>query len=130
MASTELILEAILIVGVSGAAFLSTSVDNLFLLIGFFASPQIRTRQAILGYLSAVVLVLLIGLAAAYAADFVPGRHIGYLGAVPIALGVLGVIRMTRQRGAAPVAQTSVAGGALSVGAGCCVWGALIGCGP
>lgn len=47
--------ETFVIMGVAASAFLSTNVDNLFLLLGYFAAPKVKPRNVVLGYLGAVV---------------------------------------------------------------------------
>lgn len=108
--------ESVLIIGLAVATFLSTSVDNLFLLVGFLTSPGFRARSAIVGYTGAMVLVLSAGLAASYAADFAPGRYAGYLGVVPVAMGVTRLYKAVRQKGSVESVSQPLARGALSVG--------------
>lgn len=109
--------EAVIIVGLAMATFLSTSVDNLLLLVGFLGSPGFRVRSMVVGYVGAVLLVLAVGLAVSYAADFAPNRYAGYLGLVPIGMGIARLYRVLRHRGdPAEVAVTPVTRGALSVG--------------
>lgn len=88
--------EAIVVIGLTIGAFVSTSLDNLFLLLGFMSGLAGRPRNAALGYVGAMLLVLFLGLAASYGADLFPGRYASYLGFVPLALGLsrmVGAIR-------------------------------------
>ncbi len=109
--------EAVTIISLAIATFVSTNVDNLFLLVGFLGSPGFRVRNMVVGYVGAVVLVLAVGLAISYAADFAPNRYAGYLGLVPIGMGVARLYRVLRYRdGPAEVGAMPVTRGALSVG--------------
>jgi cadmium resistance protein CadD (predicted permease) len=96
------------------ATFVSTSIDNLLLLVGFLTSPGFRARSVIVGYLTSMITVLGIGIAASYVADFAPNRYAGYLGLLPIAMGVTQLYKVVRLGGAQeavrqPVAQSAVA---------------------
>ena len=66
------VLEAIAIIGLTVAAFVSTGMDNLLLLIGFKGQPSVSDRHVNLGFPGAFLLILLIGFGASYAADFLP----------------------------------------------------------
>lgn len=80
--------EAVTIIGVTVAAFVSTGMDNLLLLIGFKGQEGARDRDVTLGFLGAFLLLLLMGFAASYVADVFPRQYVGYLGVVPIAMGI------------------------------------------
>ena len=95
--------DAIAIIGLTGAAFVSTGVDNLLLLIGFKGQPAVSDRHVNIGFLGAFLLILSIGFAASYAADLLPGRYASYLGAVPLTMGVFRLFRVLRSRGGGPI---------------------------
>ena len=75
--------------------FVTTNVDDIFVLVGFFSDPKFRPRQIALGQLA--------GLAALYGTSVVfsllslvvAPAWIGFLGVLPIAIG-LGKIRELR----------------------------------
>lgn len=91
--------DSLAIVGIALAAFVSTNLDNLFLLVGFLAGSKGRSLRVHFGFVLAIFVILLIGVAAAGAADFVPAHYAGWLGVVPLAMGILGLIRLLRNRG-------------------------------
>ena len=80
--------EVLIMIGVSAAAFVSTSLDNLFLLMGLMAGSRLRTRDAALGYGLALALVLSIGVAGSYAADRVADDALRALGLIPLTMGI------------------------------------------
>jgi cadmium resistance protein CadD (predicted permease) len=80
--------EVIVIAGVALAAFVSTSADNLVLLASLVGRARAQQRRVILGYVTAVAVVAVTGLAVARAADVVDPRWLGYLGVVPLLMGV------------------------------------------
>jgi cadmium resistance protein CadD (predicted permease) len=121
--------ELIVIAGLAAATFVSTSIDNLLLLVGFFTSPGFRARGVVLGYVGSVIAVLGVGFAASYAADFAPNRYAGYLGLVPILMGVTQLYKAVRGgdmpeglshpavQGAGPVGLVMLANSGDSLGA-------------
>jgi cadmium resistance protein CadD (predicted permease) len=84
------------IVGVALAAFVSTNLDNLFLLVGFLAASKGRTLRVHAGFILAIVVILAVGVSAAGAADFAPARYAGWLGVIPIAMGLHSLVRLFR----------------------------------
>ncbi|HEY7066722.1 MAG TPA: cadmium resistance transporter [Chloroflexota bacterium] len=69
------------------AAFVSTNVDGLLVLMIFFADAEIAPPQIVAGQLVATVLWIAISVAASAAAVTLPTRWLALLGIIPIALG-------------------------------------------
>ena len=90
--------DSLVIVGVALAAFVATNLDNLFFLVAFLADAKGRTLRVHAGFLLGIVAILLVGVGAARAADFAPARYVGWLGIVPIALGLHSLERLLRGR--------------------------------
>ncbi len=93
------------VTGLAVASFVSTSLDNFTLLLGFFADDEYPKRQVAGGYALSVVLVLLLAWGASAAVEMVPPGYLGYLGVVPLGLGLVGLYRLLRHAGPAAVAQ-------------------------
>ncbi|MEJ2504179.1 MAG: cadmium resistance transporter [Gemmatimonadota bacterium] len=108
--------EILAIIGLTVAAFVSTGVDNLLLLVGFKGQPAAKDAVVNLAFLGAFLVVLLIGFSASFAADVVPARYIGYLGAVPLTLGVVQLVQAVRGRAGGPAVAPSEAAGPWTVG--------------
>ena len=72
----------------AGVTFVSTSFDNLLLLLGFFSHPSFRRGEVVRGYVGTVLLVALAAGLLGAAARFAPVRSLGWLGLVPIGLGI------------------------------------------
>lgn len=89
-------LDALIIVVLSTFAFMSTSLDNLLLLLGFMSHPQAQIRGIRVGYLAATGLVLMLSFATAYGAHMIPEEGVHYLGVVPIAFGLFGLWQLLR----------------------------------
>ena len=80
-------------------AFVGTNLDNLLALSGQLATTEhSRHRRIIEGQVAATVVLLAFSALAGVAFATVPGRLLGLLGLVPIALGVRAVVLLLRQR--------------------------------
>ena len=104
--------EVAIIVGVSIVAFVSTSLDNLFLLMGIIAGSGMRTRTVAAGYVASLACVLALGLALSYTVDPATDRWLRWLGVVPFSMGLI------RLRQAATPDDGSAIDGVPSGGAG------------
>jgi cadmium resistance protein CadD (predicted permease) len=77
-----------LLVGVGIAAFVSTNIDDLLILMAFFATPRFPPFQIVLGQyigMRSLIAVCLLGLLIALV---VPRNLIGLIGLFPIAIGI------------------------------------------
>lgn len=68
--------------------FVATNIDDIFLLVGFFADRRFRAREVVVGQYLGMVALIAVSLVAALAALVTPHRYVGLLGLVPIAIGV------------------------------------------
>jgi len=70
------------------SAFISTNLDDLFILAAFFANPEFKAKDVVLGqYLGFIVLLTASSLA--YFAQFIiPSNWISLLGFIPIIIGI------------------------------------------
>jgi len=81
------------------AGFVATSGDNLVILLGLYGGRTYRSRDVFVGYVGAVGLVVVVGRLAAALAHQAPSGLIGYLGVVPLVLGVKQLFDLGRRRG-------------------------------
>ena len=79
---------ALELAGIALTAFLSTNVDNLLLLTVLLSQPVQTKHTVFVGYVGAVLVVVAAGLIASRLADAVPNEWLGYLGIVPLAMGL------------------------------------------
>ena len=108
--------ELVAVVGLSSLTFVSTSFDNFTLLLGFFADDEYPRRQVVGGYLVAVVVVLLGAWTASAAVEQAPSTYLGYLGLIPLTLGLVGLYRLVRFAGpSVPAAEPTATKGFLPV---------------
>jgi cadmium resistance protein CadD (predicted permease) len=75
-------------IGLAVVVFASSNIDNLFVLLGFFADPRFGARQVALGQYLGVAALLAVSTIASLAALLVPSPYIGLLGLVPLGIGV------------------------------------------
>jgi cadmium resistance protein CadD (predicted permease) len=84
-------------------AFLATDIDDLFVLVAFFAKAAIRPRQVVLGQFAGIAFLLAASALAMLSRLVVPVPVVGLLGFLPIAFGIReGVEVASERRGAAP----------------------------
>lgn len=73
---------------VSVVAFASTNVDDIFVLLGFFAAPHFRARHVVLGQYLGISALVAVSLVCSLIALVIPPAYIGLLGLLPIGIGV------------------------------------------
>jgi len=80
------------------ALFASTNVDDIFVLVAFFADTRFRARDIVLGQLLGIFTLTAGSFALSLAALAIPGKWVGYLGLLPVALGLRMAWRAFRRR--------------------------------
>jgi cadmium resistance protein CadD (predicted permease) len=78
----------------STGAFISTNIDDLFLLVGFFSDQSFPRAHVFAGQILGMAAIVAISLATASAALAISPAHIGLLGAAPIVIGVAKLLRL------------------------------------
>ncbi len=90
--------DILTIIAITAATFATTNLDNLGLLLALFADEGFQARDILLGYTLAALLVAGTAYGASTAVELAPARYLGYLGLVPIAMGVLRAYELVRPR--------------------------------
>ena len=83
--------------GVGIAAFVSTNIDDLLILMAFFATPKFSPFQIVLGQyigMGSLIVVSLLGLLIALV---VPRNLIGLIGLFPIAIGIKELLELHKK---------------------------------
>ena len=77
--------------------FISTNIDDLFLLSAFFADPRLRYRSIVAGQYVGISILVVASVLAALLALVFPDGWVALLGAVPLTMGVgkLAALRAT-----------------------------------
>src|SRR5579872_6069106 len=96
-------------------AFLTTNIDNLLLLILLFSQPNYRKRHVVAGQYLGFFVILLVSTLGFFGKFLLPLAWIGFLGFVPIILGLRRVRELlwkrTRKQEEAGTANTYVKAG-------------------
>ncbi|MFK0166671.1 cadmium resistance transporter [Rhizobium sp. NPDC090279] len=74
--------------GVAIVMFASTNIDDIFVLLGFFADPKFRARQIVIGQYLGIGLLYGISVVASLLVLVIPATYIGLLGFAPIYFGI------------------------------------------
>ena len=101
-------LDLVLVFGVVVSAFVATNLDNLVLLVALFSRYSDRQLEVALGYLLSMILIGSLAWAVGTLATSVSVQYLGFLGIVPVAIGIVGVVRLFRRRGV--VSDPAIAG--------------------
>jgi cadmium resistance protein CadD (predicted permease) len=106
-------------VGAAVGMFAGTNVDDIIVLTVLFLSARATGRprpwQIWTGQYLGIAGLIAISAIAALGLAVVPDRWVGLLGLVPLALGVRGLVRAVRNRGAGGEAPPAVASGLFTV---------------
>ena len=83
-----MVLDFPTLVGVGIAAFVSTNIDDLFILMVFFATPRFPSSQIVLGQYIGMGSLIGVSLAGSLITLVLPRNLIGLIGLFPIAVGI------------------------------------------
>jgi cadmium resistance protein CadD (predicted permease) len=72
----------------STGAFVSTNIDDLFLLVGFFSDRSFSRGHVFAGQILGMAIIVAISLAAASAVVAISPQYVGLLGLAPIVIGL------------------------------------------
>jgi cadmium resistance protein CadD (predicted permease) len=78
----------------------TTNLDDLFVLIGFFSDPTFRPRQVAVGQFLGIAALYAVSVAASLLALVVSPAYIGFLGMMPIFIGLKKICELGRDVGA------------------------------
>jgi cadmium resistance protein CadD (predicted permease) len=86
--------------GLAVVLFVSTNIDDVFVLLGFFADRKFKLRQIVVGQFLGIAALYAASVVASLISLVIPPAYIGLLGLAPIAIG-LKMAWELRRRGAA-----------------------------
>jgi cadmium resistance transport/sequestration family protein len=78
-------------------AFVSTNIDDIFILTLFFGSKRFKPREIIIGQYLGIITLVAISFIASLAGLIIDKMYIGLLGLIPIYLGIKGLIELFRK---------------------------------
>ncbi len=85
------------LLGLAIALFASTNVDDLFVLLGFFSDPKLRTRDIVVGQYAGIATLFGLSVAASLLSFVIPRAYIGLLGVFPILIGAKKLMELFRE---------------------------------
>ncbi len=94
-------IETISVAGVAGVSFASTNLDNLAIVSAYAAKSGFRSLFVKATFALVCLMVLLVSLALAQAAEALPREGIRYLGLIPMAIGAYHLVKLMRRRAGA-----------------------------
>jgi cadmium resistance protein CadD (predicted permease) len=86
------------LIGIAIVLFASTNVDDVFVLVGFFADRRFRTRDTVLGQYVGIAALFSASVAASLLSLVIPRAYIGLLGVIPILIGGKKLFELYQQR--------------------------------
>lgn len=76
------------LIGQAVGLFISTDLDDVLVLLGFFADPRFRIRQIIAGQFIGIAILYAVSVVGSWVSLIMPRAFVGLLGLVPIAMGL------------------------------------------
>ena len=81
-------MEILVLLVIAGSAFIATNLDDLFLLMAFFSSPNFKNRDVVLGQYLGISTLIVISSLAYFFQIIIPSSWLGLLGVFPILIGL------------------------------------------
>jgi cadmium resistance protein CadD (predicted permease) len=78
--------------------FASTNVDDLVVLVGFFADPKFRPRDVVAGQYAGLAFLFGVSAAGALLSLVIPNAYLGLLGILPILIGIRKLVALRHER--------------------------------
>lgn len=75
-------------IGIAIGLFVSTNIDDVFVLLGFFADPRFKVRQVVVGQYVGIGVLYGISVVGSLIGLILPPEYVGLLGLVPIGIGL------------------------------------------
>src|ERR671916_2851723 len=85
------------VLGIGVTAFVATNIDDLLILIAFFANSHFPLSQIVLGQYAGMGALLAIGIVGSLIALIVPNNLIGLIGIFPIAIGTKELLELRKK---------------------------------
>jgi cadmium resistance protein CadD (predicted permease) len=93
----EIVLDFPALVGIGIAAYVSTNIDDLFILMVFFATPRFTSSQIVLGQYLGMGSLMVVSLAGSLVTLLLPHSLIGLIGLFPIAIGIKELLELRKK---------------------------------
>lgn len=76
------------LVGQAVVLFISTDLDDVFVLLGFFADPRFRMREIVAGQFIGIAILYAVSVVGSWVSLVMRPAFVGFLGLVPITMGL------------------------------------------
>ena len=86
------------LVGLAIALFVSTNVDDLLVLVGFFADPTFRDHEVVFGQYAGIAALFAVSVVASLLSLVIPRAYLGLLGIAAILIGAKKLLDLLRGR--------------------------------
>jgi cadmium resistance transport/sequestration family protein len=90
------ILMETLIILTAISAFVSTNLDDMFLLVAFFANPEFKAKDVVLGQYLGFIVLLTVSSLAYFVQFIIPSNWISLLGVIPIMIGIRSLLHLKK----------------------------------
>src|ERR687894_3327139 len=87
------------ILGIGTTAFVATNIDDLLILIAFFANSRFPLPQIVLGQYAGMGTLLALGIVGSLITLIVPNNLIGLIGIFPIVIGIKELLELLKKNG-------------------------------
>jgi cadmium resistance protein CadD (predicted permease) len=88
----------IALIGLAVVVFVSTNIDDVFVLVAFFADKNFHPRDVVIGQYAGISTLYAISAIAALVSLIIPSIYLGLLGLAPIAIGIRKLFDLRRSR--------------------------------
>jgi cadmium resistance protein CadD (predicted permease) len=78
------------------SAFISTNLDDLFILAAFFANPEFGVKEVLLGQYLGFIILLTVSSLAYFVQFLIPSHWISLLGIIPIIIGIRSLFHLKK----------------------------------
>jgi len=78
------------------SAFVSTNLDDMFILTAFFANPEFRAKDVVLGQYLGFIVLLTVSSLAYFVQFIIPSNWISLLGVIPIMIGIRSLLHLKK----------------------------------
>ena len=89
--------EILIIIVVASGAFIGTNLDNLLLLMAMYSRYEQNAVIVTAGYFAGMLLIGAISLLIGEAGELLPLAYLGFLGVIPISIGVISLWKLFRK---------------------------------
>jgi cadmium resistance protein CadD (predicted permease) len=91
---TDAVLNQLPLFALAVTLFVSTNIDDLVVLIGFFADRRLRTRDIVAGQYAGLAALFVVSAAASLLSLVIPKAYLGLLGIFPMVIGARKLIAL------------------------------------